>query len=102
MENNLDWFDFNLTVPDYDVEDESGGDTMEHDFLNIGLINELEKEDEQKNDEKEYFTLIYNGKPCKAWLFSKELIPDIDGRLFAQGWVFDGIEHHTIKVYMSI
>lgn len=80
---------------------ESGGDTMENDFLNLDLLSKS-KENEQKNDEKEYFTLIYNGKPCKAWLFSKELIPDIDGRLFAQGWVFDGIEHHTIKLYMSI
>ena len=27
MENNLDWFNFNLMVPDYDPDDE--GDNME-------------------------------------------------------------------------
>jgi hypothetical protein len=82
---------------------ESGGDIMEqNDYLNLTLLNELEESETQNNDEREYFTLIYNGKPCKAWLFAKELVADIDGRLFAQGWLFDGVEHHTIKIYMSI
>lgn len=66
------------------------------DILGIDL-----KPEETQEDTKEYFTIEFEGKPCKCWLFATKLIPDLEGKLYAQGYLFDGAEHHTIKVYLS-
>jgi len=61
---------------------------------------EFEPEQPEK-DNKEYFTLVYNGKSCKAWIIAPELIPDLAGKFYAQGYLFDGLKHHTIKLYID-
>lgn len=67
---------------------------MMNDFF--GKNDELEMK-----DDKEYFTLEYQGKQCKAWIFAKKFIPDLDGNLYTQGYLFDGAEYHTIKIYLT-
>jgi len=64
--------------------------------LGINLQNENIQEGNQES-----FTLVYNGKQCKCNIIANEFIPDIEGKLYVLGYLFDGLENHTIKIYLT-
>lgn len=67
----------------------------------MGNLTSDEFENVMQEQGREYFTAILNGKEIKCWLCAKEFIPDIEGKLYAMGYAWDGERHHNIKVYLD-
>lgn len=72
----------------------------DNDFLKDVLGIELEPE-KSEEDDREYFILNYNGKPCKAWVIAKDLIPNLEGKLYALGYMDDGERCRSIKIILD-
>ena len=69
MENNLDWFNFNLMVPDYDPDDE--GDNME-----TKAQTEANKKWQEKN--REHARYLRNRSTARNFIKKQAKIEDIE------------------------
>lgn len=68
MENNLDWFNFNLMVPDYDPDDE--GDNMEN-----NAQTEANKKWQEKNRDRARY--LRNRSASRNFIKKQATIEDI-------------------------
>lgn len=69
MENNLDWFNFNLMVPDYDPDDE--GDNMEN-----NAQTEANKKWQEKNRDRARY--LRNRSTSRNFIKKQANIEDIE------------------------